>query len=380
MQTKYLLTFAALAILVGAIVSMTTSGVFAAQTNTNNTTTSASSSSGDSAFVKEALTDDDEKGGAEDSGTDDTAGEAEDNEDCIEDDSAADDGTGAATATSATQSADDDDEEEGAEDEDEAGDEDVNDEEDEDAPGEDANEADTENTASSTTANATGVNSEEDDDEEEDDHDAAFEPCLFTSEIDNPYMPLSKYVGKSLTFEGTSTEDGSSVNIREVWSVRSTTVDIADVETLPIVVQEYEDDELVSEAIQYYAQGIDGSVYYFGEEVADYENGKAVENDDESWSVGDDTAVPGIIMPAKPAKGLAFAYSPVNVPGMAHELHEVASTTGSLRVEQGLYNNVLEISDHDFNEGKTSQEFYASGVGLIKEVDEDEEMELVSIS
>jgi hypothetical protein len=364
MNRKYLWTIAAMAVVVGAIVSMTTSGVLAAPTNSaGNVSTSTAST--DSDFVKEGLIDDDEKGTGEDAGTDDSAGEQEDSEDCV-DDALEDEATAILPES---------------EDADEAGDNDVNDEEDEDTD-EDAGETDDKENQTATTSNTTSgaVDQEEEDEGEEEDHDMAFDPCNFSSEIDNPYLPLSKHVGKTLTFEGTLTENGSSVKVKELWNVRSETVDIADVETLVVVVQEYEDGELVEEALQYYAQGRDGAVYYFGEDIADYENGVAVENDDESWTVGDDTAVPGIAMPATPATGMGFAYYSVNVPGIAHELSEVASLNNSVTVKSDSFSNVLEVTNHDFDDGKTSQEFYAPDVGLIKEIDDDEELELVSIS
>jgi hypothetical protein len=367
MNRKYLWTIAAMAVVVGAIVSMTTSGVLAAPANSSVDNVSTSTASTDSDFVKEGLIDDDEKGTGEDAGTDDSAGEQEDSEDCIEDDALENE----ATATLQE-----------SEDADEAGDNNVNDEEDEDTD-EDEGETDDEENQTATTSNTTSgaVDQEEEDDKgEEEDHDMAFDPCNFSSEIDNPYLPLSKYIGKTLTFEGTLTENGSSVKVKELWNVRSETVDIADVETLVVVVQEYEDGELVEEALQYYAQGKDGAVYYFGEDIADYENGVAVENDDESWTVGDDTAVPGIAMPATPATGMGFAYYSVNVPGIAHELSEVTSLDELVKVKFDSFGNVLAVSDHDFDDGKTSQEFYASGVGLVKEIDDDEELELVSIS
>jgi hypothetical protein len=145
-------------------------------------------------------------------------------------------------------------------------------------------------------------------------------------------------------------------------------------------VQEYEDGELVQETLQYYAQGKDGVVYNFGEDIADYENGVAVENDEESWTVGDDVAAPGIAMPATPAVGIGFAYHSVNVPGIAHEFNEVRSLIESVSVDYGSFDNsVLQVNVYDFDNGKTSMVFYASGIGLIKEVDGDEELELISI-
>jgi len=374
MQTKHILIFVAIAILVGAIVSMTTSGVLvAAQTKYSNNDSNSNTNivSIDSDFVKEGLIDDDDKGTGEDPGTDDTAGEQEDSDDCLDDDTLEADATANASKSG-----------EGAEDADEPGDEDVNDEEDTDTGDEDEGESDDkveESTTTSSSTSSSAVDVEEEDDEEEDEN-VPFDACNFSNEINNPYLPLSKYVGNTLTFEGTSTEDGSSVNVKELWNVRSETFDIADVETLVVVVQEFEDGELVQEALQYYAQGKDGVVYNFGEDIADYEDGVAVENDEESWIVGDDVAVPGIAMPATPAVGTGFAYHSVTVPGIAHEFNEVRSLIESVSVDYGSFDNsVLQVNVYDFDDGKTSMEFYASGVGLVKEVEGDEELELISI-
>ena len=52
----------------------------------------------------------------------------------------------------------------------------------------------------------------------------------------------------------------------------------------------------------------------------------------------------------------------------------------SVTMKIDSFDNALTISDDDFDAGKSSQEFYASGVGLINEVDDDEELELISIS
>ncbi len=353
MQTKYLLTFVAVAVLVGAIVSMTTSGVLAVA-QSNNTTIETNGSLIDKILAENGIEDEED--------------EAEDDEgECNEDDE-----TDSNSASSSNSN----------EDADEAGNVDANDEEDDD---EDENEQDNEeeggNGATSTSASSNSSAKEDDDEDEEGgEHNMAFDPCNFSSEIHNPYMPLSKYVGKTLTFAGNSTEDGEFVQVEEVWTVLSNTTEVADVQTLTVRIQEYEDGKLVQEALQYYAQGKDGVVYYFGEDVVDVGNGAEIENDDESWTVGDDTAAPGIAMPARPATGIGFGYDYVNVPGIAHEFSEIKGLNESVSVEFGSFYNALVANNYDFNEGKTSQEFYVPGVGLVKEVDDDEEVELISIS
>jgi hypothetical protein len=364
--------FAAIAVLLGAIISMTTSGAFvAAQTGASNTASSVAQNGGsliDTILAENEEEEDDDEEGEE--GTID--------EDCTEDDEST------SSATTGTTE---------AEDEDEPGDVDAVDDDEGEEEDDDENENDDEDSTQSTGGSSMSGNSSvaatnEDDDEEEEElsedgdeeeHDMAFDPCNFTSEIDNPYLPLSKYVNKTLTFEGQSTEDGEAVETREVWQVQSETIEVADVETLAIFIQEFEDGELVQEAVQYYAQGKDGVVYYFGEDIVDYDGGVATENDEESWTVGDDTMTPGIAMPSTPATGMGFAYQNVDVPGIAHELSEVTGLNQSGSVQYGAFTNAVVVTVYEFDEGTTSEQTYESGIGLVRETDDDEEEELVSI-
>jgi hypothetical protein len=63
-------------------------------------------------------------------------------------------------------------------------------------------------------------------------------------------------------------------------------------------------------AIDYYAQADDGGVWYFGEDVANYEDGVVVDHDG-TWLTGKD-GPPGMIMPD--AK-VGAVYRPENIPG-----------------------------------------------------------------
>ena len=77
-----------------------------------------------------------------------------------------------------------------------------------------------------------------------------------------------------------------------------------------LVEEAYEDAELVERSFNYFAQADDGTVYYFGEVVDNYENGVIV-NHDGSWLVGGATLPtdppgtgnapqPAVFMPANP--------------------------------------------------------------------------------
>lgn len=74
------------------------------------------------------------------------------------------------------------------------------------------------------------------------------------------------------------------------------------------VVEEAEwiDGEIVEISRNYFAECKEtGDVFYFGEEVDNYEDGE-VDNHDGSWRAGEDGAMPGIIMPGTFLKGARY--------------------------------------------------------------------------
>ncbi len=66
--------------------------------------------------------------------------------------------------------------------------------------------------------------------------------------------------------------------------------------------REYEHGELVERTLDYYAQHRDGSVWYVGERVKDYEGGKVVGHEGQ-WLAGDGNATLGVFVPAEPRVG-----------------------------------------------------------------------------
>ncbi len=56
---------------------------------------------------------------------------------------------------------------------------------------------------------------------------------------------------------------------------------------------------LIEEAFDYYAQGDYGGVWYFGEDVDNFENGKLKDHGG-SWLAGEKGALPALLMPGDP--------------------------------------------------------------------------------
>jgi len=114
----------------------------------------------------------------------------------------------------------------------------------------------------------------------------------FVTEIDNLYFPLKP--GTTFIYRG-ETEEGVQRNEVVVTNQTKTILGV-----LTTVVWDRvwdEDDELVEETYDWYAQDKDGNVWYFGEDSKEYESGVVVSTAG-SWEAGVDGAKPGIIMEA----------------------------------------------------------------------------------
>jgi len=149
--------------------------------------------------------------------------------------------------------------------------------------------------------------------------DSAFNPCHFVENIDNQHFPISKYAGKTLHFAGTANDNGKTIQIVEEWQVLNQTIEIDGVMSTLVIVTEYENGEIIEIATDFYAQGKNGTVYFFGEYSTDYDDNGRIIGHDGSWLVGDDTPLPGIIMPSSPGLGVGFSYMVEDVPGLVHE-------------------------------------------------------------
>ena len=79
----------------------------------------------------------------------------------------------------------------------------------------------------------------------------------------------------------------------------------------------------------WYAQDKDGNVWYLGEAVRNFENGKFVDREG-SFEAGVDGAEPGVVMPADPVPGLSYRQEYYK--GEAEDKGEVI-TVGEERVE-----------------------------------------------
>ena len=203
--------------------------------------------------------------------------------------------------------------------------------------------------------------------------DLGRERCTFTTSGNNPFFPLLP--GYSLHLEGEELDDEEELVEIEVWiNILTDTETVDGVETRVVEEVEMEDGELVEISRNFLAYCREtGDIFYFGEDVDDYEDGEIVGHGG-AWRAGIDGAEPGILHPGKPLLGARY-FNEI-APGVALDQAEIQSLDTTLTVPLGTYEDVLKIDETSpLEPGSLSEKWYAPGVGTIK----DDEVELVEV-
>jgi hypothetical protein len=191
------------------------------------------------------------------------------------------------------------------------------------------------------------------------DGSATIDPADFTTRIDNPYWPMrpgSRWIYRETDQEG--------ARQRVVVTVTRRTKMIANgirARVVRDVVRE--DGKLVEKTDDWYAQDKAGNIWYLGEATTDYENGKPVSTEG-SFEAGVDGAEAGIVMPAKPRRGMKYRQE--YYAGHAEDKGEIVSLREQAEVPFGHFRRVLMTKDTNPLEPKVLEfKFYARGVGPV---------------
>lgn len=193
-------------------------------------------------------------------------------------------------------------------------------------------------------------------------YNVEIDPADFVSTniIGNDFFPL--IAGRTITFEGA--EDDATIRVVEEYT--SDTKIIMGVTCMIVRAREYENDELIEDTFDWYAQDNAGNVWYFGEDSKEIEDG-AVVSTEGSWEAGVDGALPGIIMLAQPMIGLWYRQEYYE--GEAEDVAQVLSLSANVTVPIGTYSNCLQTAEWNVLEpGTVEHKFYSPGVGLIRAV------------
>jgi len=179
------------------------------------------------------------------------------------------------------------------------------------------------------------------------------DPADFVAVVDNSFMPLTP--GTTFSYEGAE---------RIEVTVMDETKTILGVPTTVVRDRVFERGALVEDTLDWYAQDGHGNVWYFGEQTAEYKDGKIVSTSG-SWEAGVDGAQPGIIMLAEPQAG--DAYRQEYYAGEAEDLAEVIGPGQAITVPFDEFDATLVTEEWTplepaIRERKT----YARGVGLVE--------------
>ena len=128
----------------------------------------------------------------------------------------------------------------------------------------------------------------------------------------------------------------------------------------------FKNGRIIEAALDYFAQADDGSVWYLGEDVSNFENGVVV-NHDGTWLAGRD-GPGGMIMPAKPKLGDVF--NSENIPGLVSEVDTVAATGLTVQTPSGPVGDAIRIRELPMD-GKQEEKVYAPGYGEVSARDLD---------
>jgi len=185
------------------------------------------------------------------------------------------------------------------------------------------------------------------------------DPARFVERIDNRYFPLTP--GASWVYEGKV--DGETERIEVVVTPERRTV----LGISAVVVRDTVKlgGKLIEDTFDWYAQDLDGNVWYLGEDTKEYENGK-VANTKGSWEAGVNGALPGIAMPANPT--VAHAYRQEYYAGEAEDLAEVVRLGATETVPFGKLDALVVTKEWTpLEPGNVEEKYYAPGVGLVLE-------------
>jgi hypothetical protein len=107
------------------------------------------------------------------------------------------------------------------------------------------------------------------------------------------------------------------------------------------------------------------SVFYFGEEVDIYENGKVVKHEG-AWLAGTDKAKFGLMTPGLPLLKARF-YQEI-APGKAMDRAEIVSMHETISTPAGDFKNCLKVEETTpLEPDEKEHKYYAAGVGLVQE-------------
>jgi hypothetical protein len=156
--------------------------------------------------------------------------------------------------------------------------------------------------------------------------------------------------------------------VRLVVTVLDQTKNVDGVETRIVEERETKAGKLVEVSRNYFAYGRQTkNIYYFGEAVDMYQNGKVVSHEG-AWISGVNGAKFGILVPGKPK--VKDRYYQEKAPKVAMDRGEVVSVRETIKTPAGEFKDCLKVAETTpLEPGTKEYKVYAPGVGLVQDGD-----------
>ena len=209
-----------------------------------------------------------------------------------------------------------------------------------------------------------GNDTEQGDTEGENEYTESFraKDCTFSSTGRNPFFILEP--NYQLVLAGGEGGEAAQVTI----TVLNETGEVNGTETRVVEERETIGGELVEISRNFFAICEEtNSVFYFGEEVDDYENGNIISHGG-AWLAGEDANRAGIIMPGTILMGARY-YQEI-APNVAVDRAEIVGMGEVVQTPAGEFSDTLITRETNPLEPDVAElKYYAAGIGLIQEED-----------
>jgi hypothetical protein len=178
--------------------------------------------------------------------------------------------------------------------------------------------------------------------------------------VNNYFMPLRP--GSYLLLEGE--EDGEELVV--FISILPRVKRVAGVTCAIMQEMEWEDGELVEISWNYIAIcRLCKDVFYFGEDVDDYEDGEVVGHGG-AWLAGVNGAKPGLLMPGRPLNGARY-YQEI-APGVALDRAEQLDDKATIETPHEIFQDCLLVGETTpLEPDDFSLKGYARGIGMVQD-------------
>lgn len=186
------------------------------------------------------------------------------------------------------------------------------------------------------------------------------ERCSFASVGENPFFILKPgYRSEFIGIEGRDTT-------KLVITVLDETEMVGSVETRVVEEREMMNGELLEISLNYFAACQEtNTIFYFGEAVSIYNNGKVVSREG-AWRADAKNMKAGVMMPGIILAGSRY-YQEI-APGIAMDRAEIVGMDEKVITPAGVFTQCLKIEETTPLEPRNKEhKYYARGVGLVRD-------------